>query len=356
MFENRINRLLAALKAKNVDAVLIASPENRFFFSGFSGETGALLITENSRTLFVEQRFALQASMETKDFNIVNTSGGLYNSINDTILADGAKRIIFEDKFFSVSTYKFLRKNLRYEELIPAGDLLLRLRVVKDDSELSSISQAAKLADEAMGYVRNLIKVGASEKELSLKAKIKLMELCGENGALCAGVVSGVRTALPCALPGNKELAFGDIVSVDLGLKFQGYCAQICRTFFMGIADEKSRAMYECVLKANEAVRAEARPGIPCRDIDVIARNIFAAADLREGYLHGIGHGTGISPQELPGINLRSNDTLCSNMTLSVGAGCYEGGHGGVRITDTAVISPDGFESLTKFPHEMAVL
>ncbi len=59
MYDARTGRLLAAMRAKGADAVLIASPENRFFISGFTGDTGAVLITEKSRTLFVEQRYAL---------------------------------------------------------------------------------------------------------------------------------------------------------------------------------------------------------------------------------------------------------------------------------------------------------
>lgn len=356
MYDERINRLIGAMKAKNADAVLIASPENRFFFSGFTGDTGALLITENSRTLFVEQRYALQAAMETKGFNIVNTSGGLYNSINDSILADGVKYIIFEDRFFSVSTYRFLRKNLRYEELIPAGDLMLRLRVVKDEKELTLIGEAAKLVEEAMSYVHGLLKVGAVEKELALKAKIRLMELGAESFPFNPIIVSGTRTAMPSAAPNVKELAFGDIVVVDLGIIYKGYCAQMCRTFFMGSADEKGRSMYSCVQKAGNEAFEQAKTGTSCRSVDMNVRNIFTEMGLRECYLHGMGHGIGISGQELPYLNLRSEDTLCTNMTVSMGAGCYENGYGGIRITDTAVITENGCEKLTNYPRELTVL
>ena len=218
MHEKRIERLISAMNSRGGDGVLVASKENRFFLSGFTGETGAVLITENSRTLFVEQRYALQAALETKGFAIVNTGGGLYNSINDTIISEGIKHIIYEDGYFTVSEYRSLRKNLRYEELIPAGDLMLRLRAVKDGGELAVLAEAADLTDRGMGYVRSIIKTGISERELALKAELYLRTHGAEAMASSPVIASGARGAMPSAAPSAKELAFGDMVVVNLGI------------------------------------------------------------------------------------------------------------------------------------------
>ncbi len=294
--------------------------------------------------------------METKGFNIVNTSGGLYNSINDTILADGARRIIYEDSYFSVSTYRSVKKHLRYEELIPAGDMLLRIRVIKDEQEIAAMRDAAKITDEAFDFVRSLLHVGACEKDIALKAQIRLMELGAQSFPFRPSVVSGARSAMPSAVSGAKELAFGDIVIVSLGIIYKGYCSDCCRTYFMGSADEEGRAMYEAVSSVRKDVLSGAKTGTPCAAVDASARNGFTRLGYREGYIHSAGHGIVISAMELPHINLRSSDTLCTNMAVSIGAGIYKSGVGGVRITDSAIITPDGCEKLTKSPDELMVL
>ncbi len=355
MYEKRIERLLSAMEARGADAALIASPENRFFFSGFTGETGAILITNNSRTLFVEQRYALQATMETKGLAIVNVAGGLYNSINDTVISDGVKTIIFEDDYFTVSVYRTLKRKLRCEELIPAGDLMLRLRAVKDAGETDKLRAASALADEGLAFVRRQLRVGADERDLSLKTELFLREK-GAGLSFKPVVVSGARTAMPSAFSAAKELAFGDAVIVGIGLSLDGYCAELSRTFFIGSADERARGLYAAVRSARDAVFAEARMGVPCRDADMKARTCLADAGLREAYCHSVGHGVGISPVELPKVSLQSGDTLCANMTVNLGVGAYESSFGGVRLTDTAVITPDGAQALTQSSLELEVL
>lgn len=356
MYEKRIERLIAAMQARGADAVLVASKENRYFFSGFTGDTGAILITEKSRTLFVEQRYALQATMETRDYAIVNTNGGLYNSINDTIIGDGVKRIIFEDDYFTVSAYRSLRKNLRYEELLPAGDLMLRLRAVKDQAEISVLTEAAKITDDGIFYARNLLKVGALEKEIAFKTEMYLRGQGADALAFKPVVVSGARTAMPSAIPGVKELAFGDIVVVNLGIIYKGYCTDCSRTYFIGSADERGRNMYEAVSAAAQQVVSAAKTGIPCRDVEISGKDALAAEGFKEAYRHCAGNGLGLSESELPRINLRSGDTLCTNMTLSLGAGAYIEEFGGMRISDTVVVTPEGGVKLTNSSSELAVL
>ncbi len=356
MYEKRIERLLSAMEARGADAALIASPENRFFFSGFTGETGAILITNDSRTLFVEQRYALQATMETKGLAIVNVAGGLYNSINDTIIGDGVKTLIFEDDFFTVSVYRTLKRKLRCEELIPAGDLMLRLRAVKDAGEIERLRAASALADEGLAFARRLLKVGADERDISLKTELFLRENGADSLPFKPVVVSGTRTAMPSALSAAKELAFGDAVIVGVGLRLDGYCAELSRTFFVGSADERARGLYEAVRSAREAVFAEARTGVPCRDADMKARTCLADAGLREAYCHSAGHGIGISPVELPRVRVQSGDTLCTNMAVNLGVGAYESSFAGARLTDTAVITADGARPLTQSSLELEVL
>ena len=356
MYEERVERLLSAMNTRGADAVLIASRENRVYLSGFTGDTGAILITEKSRILFVEPRYALQAAMETRGFGIVSTAAGLYNSINDTIISDDVKRIIYEDHYFTVNQFRSLEKRLRYEELIPAGDLMLRLRVVKDQSEVETITEAARITSEGFARIEQLLKVGASEKDLALQAEMFYRSLNADGFAFPPVIVSGVRTAMPTAAPASKEIAFGDIVVVNMGIIYKGYCTDCSRTYFMGSADEVVREMYSAVLSARSAVLQEAKTGVPCRTVDARARAVLTEKGYGDGYLHCVGHGVGLSDRELPSISLQSSDTLCSNMTVSIGTGTYKNGFGGVRITDTAVITPDDAICLTKVPDEIRVL
>lgn len=356
MYEERVERLLTAMNARGADAVLIASKENRIFLSGFTGETGAILITGKSRTLFVEPRYALQAAMETRNFGIVSTAAGLYNSINDTIISDDVKRIIYEDHYFTVNQFRTLEKRLRYEALIPAGDVMLRLRAVKDQSEVDIITEAGRITSDGFARVEQLLKVGASEKEIALQAEMYYRSLDADGFAFPPVIVSGVRTAMPSAAPAAKEIAFGDIVVINMGIIYKGYCTDCSRTYFIGSADEVVREMYNAVLSARNAVLQEAKTGAACRAVDAKARNVLTERGHGEGYLHCVGHGVGLSDRELPSVSLQSSDTLCSNMTVSIGTGAYRSGFGGMRITDTAVITPEGAVCLTRVPDEIRVL
>ena len=233
-------------------------------------------------------------------------------------------------------------------EVVSASGWVEELRTVKDADEIASIEAAQALTDRAFDHLlTGVLRGGVTEREIALQLEFFMRREGSEGVAFAPIVASGPNAALPHATPGDRALAPGDLVVLDIGARVGGYCADMTRTVSVGPPSAEGRAIYEAVLAANLAGAAAARPGRLGSDIDADARAVIERAGYGARFGHGLGHGVGLEVHERPSLGSRSTSPVPIGSVITIEPGIYIPGMGGVRIEDLAVVEERGARVLT---------
>jgi Xaa-Pro aminopeptidase len=161
-------------------------------------------------------------------------------------------------------------------------------------------------------------------------------------------VASGPLSAWPHGRAGDRTLKPGDLVVLDFGAVYQGYCSDLTRTVAIAPATEEQRRIYNAVLKAQEEALQALRAGLPGREVDALARRYLEEAGLGDYFSHGLGHGVGLNVHERPTLSWREEDPLPARAVVTVEPGVYIPGWGGIRIEDMVLVEEGGCRLLTK--------
>ena len=134
--------------------------------------------------------------------------------------------------------------------LVPAPGLVEALRLVKDAGELALIRQAAQLTDLAYARVVAMVTPGVTEHELALEAEWVMRRHGADGVAFDIIVAAGEHSALPHAHAGARALRAGDLVVVDMGARVAHYCADMTRTFAVGVGRPLAGDIYRLCYEA----------------------------------------------------------------------------------------------------------
>jgi Xaa-Pro aminopeptidase len=348
----RLKRLREFMSQDDLDGIIVSKPENRLYFSGFTGSSGLLLISGGAALLLTDFRYIEQAGKQAPEFAVVRHGSDLYDTIRAEVVRLGLKRVGFESNFVTWDVHRHLAEFVQQ----PVPVELDKLRMVKDETELSYIRAAVRLADNAFSHVLPLIKPGVSEHDIALEVEFHIRKNGAEKAAFDIIVASGARSALPHGKASGKILKAGDMVTMDFGAVYNGYHSDITRTVVIGKFAAKQREIYNLVLSAQLAGVAAIAPGKSCREVDAVARKIIADAGYADYFGHGLGHGLGLAIHEEPRLSPVCDITLAPNMVVTVEPGVYLPEWGGVRIEDTVVVTADGAEILTASSKELIEL
>jgi len=267
-------------------------------------------------------------------------------------------RVGFEDASLSVRRLERLRGLVAERaELVPAGDLVEELRVVKEPAEIEAVRAAASLADEALGAVLERGLAGRTEHEVAVDLDHEI-RLLGASGPSFDPIVAfGAHGALPHATPRKEVIPPDVLVTVDWGAVVDGYCSDCTRTFATGArVDEEALAVYELVRSVQERSVDEVRAGESTKAVDAVGRAIIDEAGHGDHYGHGLGHGVGLEVHEGPTLSPRSKDTLRAGNVVTVEPGIYVPERFGVRIEDLVVVTDDGCDVLSSLPKSLTVV
>ena len=166
------------------------------------------------------------------------------------------------------------------------------------------------------------------------------------------------RSAMPHSIPDlNDRLREGPHVALVLS-RVNGYAAESERAYFTAPPSREIRKAFAAMTEARRIALGMIRPGVPCSEVDAavndyLRKERYSGEDRR---LHRTGHGIGLGNHEAPWIAEGSEDRLAENMVISVEPGIYLPGVGGVRHSDTILVTNDGHEMLTHFPQALSSL
>ncbi len=342
-----------------IDGLLVTGATNRRYYSGWSADdhapdrpSGVMLVTPSKRLLYASPTNLPWAEAEVHDDvtpRAIET--GWVESIAAAIAEEGLKRVGFEDALFPVASYWHLSDALGDGvELVPVGSSVDQQREVKDERELALIRQALALTDQAFERAAGHLREGMTERELAHIIDQSLRDLGSDGQAFDTIVASGPNAARPHHAPGDRVIQTSEPVIIDMGARVQGYCGDLTRTIWIGQPGEQLGTMYRLVADAQRAAIAAVRAGVNASEVDRAVREVFAAAQLDQFFVHGTGHAIGLRIHEAPFLGRNSRDILQTGNVVTIEPGLYIPGWGGVRIEDVVVVKDDGHENLTGAP------
>ncbi|MBR6552287.1 MAG: aminopeptidase P family protein [Clostridia bacterium] len=352
-----INKFNSILKT-DCDAVIITSPENRRYFTGFNSSAGYLIITKKEAVFFTDSRY-----IEAATSKITTCKSLLLKRNDDTIVPYlkelNIKNIYLETERLTVAELYSLKKSFGFcnvEAKEEVDEVINNLRAIKTDYEVECIKKAQKIAEDAFSHILTLIKEGVTEKEIALELDFYMLSHGAEAVSFETIAVSGKNSSMPHGVPSDKKIEKGDFITMDFGAMYNGYHSDMTRTVIVGEPSEKQKEVYETVLKAQKASLAVLKNGVTGFDADKVGRDIIDAKGYKENFGHGTGHGVGVEIHESPNLSPFSKATLQKGNVVTVEPGIYIPNEFGVRIEDMALITEDGFINLTNCEKELIIL
>ena len=347
---NRLQKLRQMFPEKEIDAILISQPENRYYLSGFNGSSGCLLITSQNAVLVTDFRYTEQARTQAPDYEIIQTQNNMTDWLPRLTTEFNVRKLGFEAGDITFTLYRRLADSLKPTKLIliPLDGLVESLRAVKEPEEIDFITKAAEMTDLAMEHIEELIHPGVSEKEIAWEIEKFLREKGSQPLPFEVIVASGPNAALPHAKPTSRTICTGEPVVIDIGARYCGYTSDLSRTICVDTPDDTFKQVYDAVLGAQLTALAIIKEGMTGDEADSLARTVIEQTGYGEAFGHALGHGVGLASHEPPRLGPNSAEILTSGMVFSVEPGIYLSGWGGVRIEDLVTIENGNINVISK--------
>ncbi|MDQ7982709.1 MAG: Xaa-Pro peptidase family protein [Spiroplasma sp.] len=350
---DKINKIKEILEKNKLDAILLYSFENRFWYSDFISTLGFLVITKNYAKLFVDGRYITEAKSDAKNV-IVENFTNIYQSLNNLFQDTKIKQVGFEADYITVGQLQEWQQQLPKTNFLPLN--LKELRMIKDHDEVNRIKKACMIGDLAYQDVLKNVKPGMKEKDL----EAIILDSFNRNGATKQSfdtiVASGIRGSMPHGKASDKVINNNELITCDFGCVYQGFCSDMTRTFALGQVDKKLIEIHQIVKDAQMSGIKAVKPGINISIIDKICRDYITKKGYGDYFTHNTGHGLGIEIHEAPWVTKNQPTILQPGMVITVEPGIYLPGLGGVRIEDDILVTENGYEILTKSPREINLL
>jgi Xaa-Pro aminopeptidase len=355
---NRLAALRDLLADQSLDALLISSPDNRRYLSGFTARddlltesSGSLLITREAALLFTDFRYLEWARAEVEEFDVLLYQAGLGTLLAEQLGVHQVRRLGFETFFLTFGQYQRLTKaavdaNL-VVEWVPTEGLADGLREVKTAEELAAVRQALALTEQVFTEVAGSLRPGLSEGQVAWEIERKIREE-GAHLAFPPIVAAGANGARPHHHPGDYLIKEQEPIIIDMGAKIGGYCADFTRTVFLGEPTARFKEIYSIVRRAQAQAEAGLKGGMESLAGDALAREVIAQAGYGEAFGHSLGHGVGLAVHEAPSLSpVKERSTvLKAGSIVTVEPGIYLPEWGGVRLEDLVFIGPERTEVL----------
>ncbi len=264
------------------------------------------------------------------------------------------ERILIEDKM-PAFIYTKLQDHLKEYDLELLNDQTAHFRIKKSKKEIDLMQKAAEIADETFYRILQEDLKGMTEKEVVSLIDYYIIDLGGEKTAFQTIVASGPNGANPHHYPSERELEEGDLVIIDYGAVYKGYCSDISRTIAIGDVSPKKKEVYDLVRKALKTASDAVEVGIELKEIDIAARDVIKRGGYGENFIHRVGHGLGLAAHEEPYLTSTTTKKIKNRMTFTIEPGIYLKDEFGVRIEDDIMVDKKG-KSLTKADRDLKII
>jgi len=357
LYSTRQENLKSVLNSQGLDGILITNLTNIRYICGFTGSAATCLVLPDQQYFISDGRYAEQSKDQVSGFSCIieNLSHLELMGAKKRNLVPKGLKLGFEGDHLSVSQYHILLDLFSKTDWVNTKGILEDLQSVKDEEELNAIRTAVEITDAAYEDIIPYLKIGTTEKEIANKL-VMYYRREADGEAYPPIIAGGPNSALPHAIPSDREFKKGDFIVIDAAAKYAGYHADMTRTPVIGEVTEKHKEIYSIVKEAQETAVSSAKAGMSCKEMDTIPRSIIGDKGYGDYFNHGTGHGLGLEIHTQPRLSKLSNQTLQKNNVITVDPGIYLPGWGGVRIEDDIIIENNGCEILNKTSRDLMVL
>ncbi|MDH3677110.1 MAG: aminopeptidase P family protein [Nitrosopumilus sp.] len=320
------------------DILVAFEPENLFYLTGFWGEAIAILEKGEKTTIIAPELEVGRAMEESENCKVITGERGV--GLISTLVAKIKKNKVCTDcNDFSVMNT--LKKSV--PKIISSTEPFYNSRIIKDEKEIKILKKGSKIIDEMFEICCNKLKVGQKESELQTILMNYAMEQqmfdTGYKSTLNPLIIAGgPNGALPHAQVTQRKFRTGDLIVVDLTLRYKGYVSDSTRTFAVGKISQSAKEAYEIVKESQRLGLMAVKPNANCKDVDFACRKYIEEKNYGKYFIHSTGHGIGLEVHEVPTVSYRSETQLKENMAITVEPGIYIPNKFGIRIEDSLIV------------------
>jgi len=351
-FSLRRDRLAQRVRQEALDAILVTDLSNVAYLTGFGGDSSYLIVTP-TRSLFVsDTRYEEQTAEECPGLDAYFRRPGetQLQSTARRLGELGCKKVGYEPASLSVLNFNALQEEAKTVEWKGLVNWVEDFRAIKDASEIASIRESIRMAEEAFCEVVGSLLSSDAEKQIADRLEFAMRSRGATVAAFPTIIAAGSQSGHPHAIPRSKPIGDESILLIDWGAKGKFYHSDCTRTLSLGPSSDRFREIYGIVLAAQQRAIDAIKPGVKACDVDAAARNHISDKGFGAEFNHGLGHGVGLQIHEAPQMRPESTIVLQPGMVVTVEPGIYLSGWGGVRIEDMVLVTRDGAELLTSIP------
>ena len=321
-----INNILKEMSDKDYQGYLLADFSNIKYISNYMPTSFAFCVLKENPVIYAS-KMDMEIANKTSTVEVKE-----FESFSEMIaeLKGEIKNLAIEPSL-EYSTYEKFKDDFK----IASEIFINKQRAIKTSDEIAKIDKATEIAQKAFVDLDILsLRESKSFENTSAYELGRLMrEYGGEGESFDTILVSGSATSLPHAVP--KPKVIDDIILVDWGAKYEGYCSDNTRTM---VCSEKQHEIFDIVKESHDKAIKAIKPGIKCCEIDKVARDIISEYGYGDKYIHSTGHSLGLDIHETPSFSTKDETIIEKGMVITVEPGIYLEGDFGVRLEDTVAI------------------
>jgi Xaa-Pro aminopeptidase len=356
--ESRIRRLRRWMARRDVDLSLFASGPNMLYLSGTMEAELLAVPLDGEPYLIARYAFGDEIARERSPFHVEVFKPYFGTNRKEVKEPNPFKVLLNTEKLRRVAIdfsgrkelvermRKVFRRGKKSVATIDAREQLNRMRSVKSEYEIGLMKESASISIKALDSVE--IAPRMSEVEVANRLEFKMRELGADGSSFPTIVASGMNSFNAHHVPSERRISEGDILLIDFGAKYKGYCSDITRTYFIGTPPSEFMERYEAVLNAQMRAMEYMRQGVAFERPDIEARKVLKEAGLLEYFVHSLGHGVGLEIHEDIRLLVGRGGLMEEGMTVTDEPGIYIRGWGGIRIEDTVLVSKSKGIALTE--------
>jgi len=361
---SRISALQSALKDSQLDAALIYDRENLIYFAGVDDLEGGVLCVpaQGEAELFC---LAWDGKHMRETCGIDRVTPYPFPQKNQSLMAAQwlknlkikAPKVGFTRYFISLKDYQCLMEAVPDMVVGDIATVCYQIRSVKSEEEIERVRRASQILNVGMEAAVQFVRPGVKETEVLAEAEYAMRKAGSQGASFRMQVLNHERQMLMHPYAGDYEIRNHEPVVIHLGSSINGYVAKMCRTVFLGEAQEEVKKIYRSLIQAQKIAVETVRPGVLCGEVYDAVYQYIAGLGYGDMWMEHIGYGVGIRQSEFyPIVARNSKVPLRENMIIDLLLPTvYKAGVGGPRITDTILVTKDGGEYLTGYSREEIV-
>lgn len=358
MDTGKLNRILDAMKEKDMPQMIIADPLTIFWLTGKMIVPGERLLAlylnvNGNHKMMINELFP-----QEKDLGVEIV---WYNDVQDGV--EILSQFVEKDKPIGIDKIWPARFLLRLQEL-GAGSKFLNgsmivdyIRMIKDEKEQELMRESSRLNDIVMDKLIPWVGKGLTERQLNEKVREIYKEVGCEDVSFDPITAFAKGAADPHHVTDDSKGKRGDCVILDIGGFKNAYASDMTRTVFLGEVSDRAKEIYDIVVEANMRGIAAAKPGNRMCDVDAACRDYITEKGFGPYFTHRTGHSIGLEDHEFGDVSSVNEDIIKPGQCFSVEPGIYLPDEGiGVRIEDLVIITEDGCEVLNDYTKDLIIV